>query len=279
MHTANRSRVTPLFAAMVLMLCFHFTSTAMAQDADSSDQAPVAGSFSAWNMQVLYGTDFEEPFNPNQVGKLTLSIENSAAWSWGSSYFFVDTLYSTQNDNGAWDLYGEWYPSASFGKMSGKDLSAGIFKDISLTMGLNAGRKSTGASPLVFLPGTTIDFKLPGFAFFSLGLYAYIDEGKFDGESNGCNNTGFQATSSWLVPFHLGKTDWQFGGFGEYITAHGACVEQFVSQTQLLVDLGKAFGRSPEKFYAGIEYVYWNNKFGNKGLDESVPQFMMMYKF
>ena len=163
--------------------------------------------------------------------------------------------------------------------MSGKDISAGIFKDISLTMGLNAGRKSTGASPLVFLPGTTLDFKLPGFAFFSLGLFAYINQGKFNGEDNGCNDTGFQGTSSWLIPFNIGSTDWQYGGFGEYITAHGNCSAQFVSQTQLTFDLGKVAGSKPGRMYAGMEYIYWDNKFGNEGLDERVPQFLLMYKF
>jgi nucleoside-specific outer membrane channel protein Tsx len=237
------------------------------------------GGYSSWNMQGLYGGSFDEPFNSENVGKLTATIENSAGWSWGSSYFFADVLNSTKNDGNAAEIYSEWYPSASFGKMSGKDLSAGAFKDISLTMGINAGRKSTGASPLVFLPGLTMDFKLPGFAFASLGLYAYIDEGELDGESNGCHETGFQATPSWLLPFPIGKTDWQFGGFIDYISSHGNCAEQFLTQAQLTMDVGKATGHAAGKFYVGMEYLYWNNKFGIDGAEESSPQVLMMYKF
>jgi hypothetical protein len=112
-----------------------------------------------------------------------------------------------------------------------------------------------------------------------LGLYAYINRGQLNGESNDCQSTGFQATPSWLLPFKIGSTDWQFGGFGDYITAHGNCATQYLSQTQLTMDIGKATGNAPGKFYLGMEYLYWNNKFGIDGVNESSPQFLMMYKF
>lgn len=43
--------------------------------------------YSSWNIQALYGNDFQEPFNPKDVSKAILTMENSAGWSWGSSFF------------------------------------------------------------------------------------------------------------------------------------------------------------------------------------------------
>ena len=246
-----------------------------------------ASGYSSWNVQFLHGTEFQEPFNSRDVHKDIMTIENSSARSWGSSDFCIDTMYSTENDLNtdgfevyAWEGYAEWFPSASISKMTGADLSVGILNDVSLTMGINAGRKSTGSDPLVYLPGLTFDLKLPGFAFFSLGTYAYIDQGQVNnGDSNNCHSPGAQVTPSWLLPFSVGGADFQFGGFIDFITAHGNCASQVVSQPQLTMDVGKMLGATPGKFYAGVEYQYWNNKFGFEGMDEHFPQVMAAYKF
>lgn len=260
---------------------------AEANRAMTGSVAEEASGYSSWDVQFLYGSQFQEPFNPNDVSKAIVTIENSSAWSWGSSYFFVDTAYSIKNDQNsdgkerhAWDGYAEWYPSASIGKLSGTNLSAWIINDVSLTAGLNYGRKTTGAEPLIYLPGLTFDLSLPGFAFFSLGTYAYIDRGTVNnGDNNGCHSTGLQITPSWLLPFSIGTVDFQFAGFLDYITKHGDCKAQVVSQPQLTVDMGKLLGMNPGKLYAGTEFQYWNNKFGIEGLDEHFPQALLIYRF
>jgi nucleoside-specific outer membrane channel protein Tsx len=238
------------------------------------------GGYSSWNLQGLHGAGFQEPGNPRDVGKAIVTVENSAGWSWGSSFFFVDLIHSTANDAGATELYAEWFPSLSLGKTTGNDLAIGPIKDVSLTMGLNAGRKNTGANPLVYLPGVTLDLSLPGFAFASIAAFAYIDRGEINnGQSNGCHATGFQVTPAWLLPISIGTADFQFGGFVDYISSHGNCAAQVLSQPQLTIDAGAAFGGKPGKFHAGVEYQYWNNKFGIEGLDEHFPQLLVMYKF
>ena len=278
---AGRQAFAKQLSAILLVV---IGSTVHAAEPDNTGAN--GGGYSNWNVQFLHGSHFQEPFNPANVHKDIITIENSSAWSWGSSYFFIDTLYSSENELNvdgyevsAWEGYAEWYPSASISKMTGADLSVGILNDVSLTMGINAGRKSTGSDPLVYLPGLTFDLKLPGFAFFSLGTYAYIDQGQVNnGDSNDCHSSGAQVTPSWLVPFSIGDADFQFGGFIDFITAHGHCESQVVSQPQLTMDVGKMLGATPGKFYAGVEYQYWNNKFGFEGMDEHFPQVMAAYK-
>ncbi|MFK8068468.1 MAG: hypothetical protein AB8D52_09490 [Gammaproteobacteria bacterium] len=48
---------------------------------------------------------------------------------------------------------------------------------------------------------------------------------------------------------------------------------------RLLLDVGNVFGYKQGKLMAGIEYQYWHNKFGIKGVTESVVQAQLMWKF
>jgi nucleoside-specific outer membrane channel protein Tsx len=250
-------------------------SAGQAQDAGTPPAAP---GFSSWNAQLLYGTEFQEPGIAEDVAKLAGTFENASGWSWGSSYFFVDITRSDEHDAHASEVYGEWYPSASLGALTGRDLSAGILRDVSVTLGINAGTKNTGADPLVYLPGVTFDLKLPGFAFFSIGTYAYIDDGRFSGQDNGCHETTYQVTPSWSLPFSLGKAKLSFDGFVDFIGEHGDCVSQVLSQLQLKVQVA-SFGSKPDTLHAGIEWEYWDDKFGIEGLDENFPKLMLQWKF
>jgi nucleoside-specific outer membrane channel protein Tsx len=234
--------------------------------------------FSAWDVQLLHGRKFREPGNPEDVSKSIVTFENAAGWSWGSSYFFADVLKSDGSDSHATEVYSEWYPSASLSKLSGKSLGAGVLRDVSATFGINAGTKSTGAAPLVYLPGVTFDLKLPGFAFFSLGTYAYIDRGRITGASNGCNNTTYQVTPSWALPFSVGGLKFSFDGFVDFIGEHGQCASQILSQPQLKMDVG-SLASKPGDLYVGIEWQYWRSKFGISGLNESFPQALLFWKF
>lgn len=234
--------------------------------------------FSAWDVQLLHGRKFEEPASADDVAKTLVTFENSSAWSWGSSYFFVDLLKSDGEDDHATEVYAEWYPSASIGKLSGSAIQFGPLRDISVTLGLNAGTKSTGADPLIYLPGFTFDLNIPGFRFFTLGTYAYVDDGRIDGDSNGCHDTGYQITPSWSLPIELGSVHMSFDGFIDFIGAHGECDHQIVSQPQLKLDIGNFWG-TPNKLYAGVEWQYWQSKFGIDGLDESFPQAMIQLNF
>jgi nucleoside-specific outer membrane channel protein Tsx len=145
-------------------------------------------------------------------------------------------------------------------------------------MGINAGSKSTGAAPFVYLPGLTLDIKVPGFQFFSLGMYAYIDRGRFGGQDNGCNATTYQITPSWSLPFAIAAARLRFDGFIDFIGSHGGCASQTLSQPTIKVDLG-SFGGKPNRLFAGIEWVYWRNKFGISGFSQSAPQALVMWVF
>jgi nucleoside-specific outer membrane channel protein Tsx len=234
--------------------------------------------FSSWNAQLAYGTEFHQPGTSRDVAMVIGTLENTTAWSWGSSYFFTDILQSDGSDRHAREVYAEWYPSASLSKLSGASLAAGPLRDISATLAVNAGTKSTGAAPLVILPGLTFDLNLPGFRFFSIGAYAYVDRGRISGADNGCHSTSYQVTPAWSLPFSIGAVKLSFDGFADFIGSHGQCARQLLTQPQLKVDLGALRAR-PGKLYVGVEWQRWDNKYGIEGLDENLPQLLAQWMF
>lgn len=271
------SRIVRL-ALAGLLLALACTPVRAQQPPERADVKPQPQGYSSWDVQLLYGTKFREPGNPADVAKQITTFENSSGWSWGSSYFFVDVLKSNGEDNHATEVYGEWYPSASLSKLSGNKLAFGPVRDVSATFGINAGTKSTGAAPMVYLPGATFDLSIPGFKFFSLGTYAYIDEGRINGASNGCHSTTYQITPSWSLPFAFGGIKLSFDGFVDFIGSHGSCASQTLSQPQLKLDVGSFWSKSG-KAYVGVEWQYWRNKFGIQGLDENFPQLLGTWVF
>ena len=156
-----------------------FASLAFAQDSQR---------FTTSNLQVKYG-NFQEPGIDEDVPKNDFTFENTSAGRRWSSYLFVDVLRSwSEADANAKEVYGEWYPSLSIRTIAGRQPSTGVLRDVKLTVGLNTGVRSTGPSPFVVLPGATFDLKVPGFAFLSVGAFAYIDRGRFQGQPTDCTD-------------------------------------------------------------------------------------------
>ncbi len=239
--------------------------------------AMAAQGFHSSNLQALYGWTFHQPGIAEAVPKNVFTFENTASGRWWSSYLFVDAARSwSEADANAKEVYGEWYPSLSFRRFSGEERSKGFVRDVSFTLGLNTGVRSTGTSPFVLLPGVTADLKVPGFAFFSVGTFAYVDRGRFQGQPSDCHATTFQITPSWSLPFTVGAAKLTLDGFVDFIGRHANCEAQILSQPQLMLDLF-GFWQKPGKVYVGGEWDSWHNKYGISGLEDKVLLPMLMW--
>lgn len=260
-----------------------------------------AADWSDTEIQYVTGSKYREPFNPfgaggptrpwannTDVKKYIITLQHASGYKYGRNFFFVDFLTSTKNDpigGGSFgEVYSEWYTSLSMSKVTGANLNWGIIKDLNLTAGFNFGAKSNGANPRVLLLGPTVDFNVPGFIFFNVDFLAYRDTGRFAGVAKPSDTT-WQITPVWLSKFNIGQTKWVFTGhidwIGKRCPAAGFCNDQAVevlAQPELKLDIGNFFGK-PDTVYAGLEYQYWRNKFGFKGLNESHPQLQLSWKF
>ncbi len=245
--------------------------------------------WSATELELLHGWDYREPFNAHRVSKSLVTIQHASGYGLGRNFMFVDLLKSGSqerdlgnNPESPTEIYGEAYTTLSLSKVAGRELAGGPVRDLGLTLGLNAGTKDSqlGPRPKVYLAGLTLDFAVAQ-GFFNMDVLAYWDRGCYDG-INSCPDykTTYQITPAWSVPFRLGPVDAEFAGFVDIIGARGAgTVRQVLTQPQLRLDIGRGLLGEKGRLYAGIEYQYWHNKYGSRGVDEHNPQLLVLWKF
>jgi len=259
-HVMSRQAAS-MQVAVAILPALACATTALAQD---------HAGFSSSDLQAKYGWNYQQPGIPQYVPKSTFTFENTSAGRWWSSYLFVDVIRSWSDaDANAKEVYGEWYPSLSLRRISGKGYSDGFVRDVSATFGLNTGVRSTGVSPFVLLPGLTLALNVPKFAFFSVGAFAYIDNGRFEGQPSDCQATTYQITPSWSLPFSAGAAKLKFDGFVDFIGKHANCEAWILTQPRLALDLS-ALWHKPGNVYAAVDYSYWHNKYGIAGLNDQV---------
>jgi nucleoside-specific outer membrane channel protein Tsx len=215
------------------------------------------------NVSWLQGRDYELDYAPGRddASRKVITLEHLSGHSWGGIFGFVDFLRS---DAGSREIYAELSPRVSLASligsgMAGKGLGFGPVTDVlalaTLEIGhyddpaqLTAGKGSVSNK----LYGVGFDLAVPGFQFVSVGLFRANNEAQDDDE---------QLTLAWALPFNTGSWSWLYDGFVDWsssATDHHASLNW---TSQLKLDVGQFWG-SPKVLYAGIEYAYWNNKFG-----------------
>lgn len=201
-----------------------------------------------------------------------VTVEHASGWQYGQNYLFVDTIHHRDGqDPVSWEAYGEAYAYLSAGKIFASSFAFGSVKDIGMTFGFNAGSQPVAAPFRAYLAGGSLQFDWPVFQFLQIDLLAYRNER--------LASTAFQVTPSWELPFSIAGAQFRFRGFMDYIAAGGAGpAETILFQPQLLLDVGTYAGGA-NHFLLGFEYQYWHNKFGLAGIEESLPQALMMLRY
>lgn len=224
-----------------------------------------AAQWSSTNVQYLYGDRYTDVGTNTEVSASIITLEHVNGWKYGDNFYFVDI---TNPDRGASKLgtgyYGELSPRLSFGKMTDKDLSFGIVKDVLITTTAEIGSGFQN-----YLYGVAIDLDIPKTPVAQINTYVRneIGPGK---------DPGYQVTLVWLTPFNIGNLSFAFEGFFDYAFDQDHAEDNIITAPRLLLDLGKTWG-AEGVLQAGIEYQIWRNKFGIDGIDEDVPQFMLKW--
>jgi nucleoside-specific outer membrane channel protein Tsx len=223
----------------------------------------LAAIWSSTNMQYLYGSGYELASSEDAS---IITLEHASGWKYGDNFFFFDIFQPFDKDN---DIYGEWHPRLSFGKMTGNSWAFGPVKDVLVATELNVG-----TAWRAYLYGAGFDLDLPHFAFFSVNFFLRKEfNSAFDVEYS-----TYQISPSWSLPFNLGNARFDFTGFLDYAGSDGDFKANLLTAPQLLLDVGNFSGK-PGNFFVGVEYQYWKNKYGVDGIDESVAQLMAKWYF
>jgi nucleoside-specific outer membrane channel protein Tsx len=220
--------------------------------------------WTASDIQVLHGNDFE--FGVDE--RTTVTVEHGHGWQYGTNFFFADI--ADRGDIGV-EVYAEVYSYLSMNKITGRNWSLGPVKDVSLVSGLNIGNEPESDNFKAYLLGLSFDLANPAFDYLQLDVTAYKADdiaGKY----------GVQITPVWSLPFEIAGLKFKFRGFTDFRTGNtnGSGNFHILAQPQLLFDVGDLAGWKSDKIYVGTEYSLWHNKFGVKGVDESVVQAMII---
>lgn len=212
------------------------------------------------NIQLLKGWDYEIGTKDRTI----ITLEHANDWKYGDFFMFID---GTRFDQGKSTAYGEFAPRFSLSKIAGKKQSSGIIKDVLISTMLEKGKGKIKT----YLYGGAVDINVPGFKFFKTNLFIR-DNPEIQ------NDNTWQVTIVWNRPIAIKNQKLLFEGFADFIGQEGDTYRSNqMIVPRVLLDIGHIIGRQEEKFYGGVEYQHWHNKFGIKGKSEDV--FQLQFKW
>ncbi|WP_420589407.1 hypothetical protein [Bacterioplanoides sp.] len=218
----------------------------------SAEQFWADNSFSA-----LYGNQYTmTPDNTSTDNELTtLTLEHVSGHSWGGVFFFVDRHVGEDEFR---ETYGEVSP-----KFTLTSFEDSIVKNINAAFTYEFGTSAKGGANAFsqdnYLYGIGADLAIPGMDFASVTYYYAQRNNTFSS-----NDDDHQITLTY--GWHAGN--FNIDGFLDYSTGTSKHDSEMNFTPQLTYNLGPALGVK-NKVKVGVEYSYWNNKFGQKGVEDS----------
>ncbi len=249
--------------------------------------AASAAQWSTTSLSYLNGNGFEYGDN----NKDELSFEHASGFAYGDNFFFFDVTDAQAKDSNNYEIYGEWAPRLSLGKIFGYYNRDRILQDVLLAGAMEFGsardlpvdaNNTIHIATRTRLYGVGFDFKIPYFAFFNYNFYVRDNIDK--------EGTTFQSTITYLVPIKINdKFQFSWGAYIDYVHGEEGAKSTFDlaeshwhTAQQVLMDVGALWGK-PGVLQAGMEYQYWNRKYGlsigDDGAVENNAKWMVKWIF
>ncbi len=242
------------------------------------------------------GSTFAEPFNPDDIGKDILNLNHVSGYKYGTNFFNVDMLMSDSKDpaaagssEGAQEVYVVYRNTVDLEKATGMPFKFGPVRGTGVTVGFDYNTKTDkgyNSKKRMLVVGPTFSMDVPGFL--NVGLYELWESNAPNATPRYNYSTHPMVGLSWGVP--IASLPLSFEGFANFISSKGK--DEFGNDTaaetnidmQVMYDLGAALGSAPKTFKVGLEYQYWQNKFGNDsgrmaGATAKTPMIRMEYHF
>lgn len=202
--------------------------------------------WSDFSLSFLQGSDYEVVQAKQQV--VTFEYVNGSTW--GDTFMFFDRFMA---DDGSESTYGEYTSRYKISKLNG------FVKNLYVAASVEMGGGNN------YLVGIGTDLKVPHFKFVQLNVFH---------RTNDFTSDNMQATLAWNLP--IGPLS--YTGFMDYATAVDDNAASMNLTSQLGYNIGPALELS-NRFIIGIEYVFWNNKFGIDGVDERNANLLLKFHF
>lgn len=242
-----------------IFICFLFISFSIT--------SVFAEDFSTTNIQLLYGTHFDDFYAGNNTlngNMTTVTFEHFGTWKYGDNFFFADLTsgdfldFENQPSGIQYMGYFEWSPRLSIPQILNKEFNMGIVSNFYL-----AGEFSRAHGFYADLFGIGLDLTIPLFNAFSLNLFHREDS---------FNRDQFQATFVWAAPFKIKGLNCNFTGYTDIATTELDGTDIF-AQPQLVIDLSSLTKNIIPGLEAGVEWYYHRNDL----VDVSLPQALLKW--
>lgn len=243
----------------------------------------LSGQAADWSDTAIgfrHGTQFREPFNPDDIRKNIFFLTHANGYRFGGNYFNVDFLQSDSKDpaganstSGAREAYVVYRHFLDAGKVAGREFKVGPLRGWGLTAGFDWNTKTDAgynSKKRMWVLGPTAQFDVPGFLSVSL-LQLWESNAPYNTFTNtGTPRYRYKAhpmlNLAWGIA--VGALPLSFEGYANFIASKGK--NEFGGDTaretnidmQLMYDVGSHWGQ-PKTFKLGVAYQYWKNKFGN----------------
>lgn len=203
------------------------------------------------SISLLQGSDYKmvNPFSDETQDLTTMTLEHVSGHSWGGVFMFVDRHIGETQDDGSQfkETYGEVSPKFTVVKMDG------FVSAVNLAYTYEHNSTSSGFSQDNNLFGAGVDLSIPGMDFAS-ATYFYAQ--------NELKENDHQITLTYGASFGDVIVD----GYIDYSTGTEDSDHEFHFNPQLTYNVGSLLG-TKNKVKVGVEYSYWENKFGWKDRD------------
>lgn len=204
--------------------------------------------WSDFSVSLLRGTNYQV----GDANRTVFTLEHAAGYSWGDSFLFIDRL---ESDNGEKETYIELSPRWQLSAYQNNWL-----EHLYLSTTVEVGENFTN-----YLVGVGTNLKIPHFIFVKANLYHKdVDLG----------DNAIQSTISWALP--IGPLT--YDGFIDYVSSTDDSHTSMNLTSQLKYNIGTLIDNKTN-LYLGVEYVYWQNKYGIKGVDEKNLNLLVKYHF
>ncbi|MHC2002621.1 hypothetical protein ACYQR9_19555 [Methylobacterium sp. CM6241] len=236
-------------------------------------------------------------FSTRGIPKHIYNISHANAWAYGTNFFTLDILKSAsqdpggttnapggfaQYDYGATEAYGLYRGTLSLNALTGTKAFAvpGIIKDISLSYGFDANAKNTAFGPRKrdVVGGLNFAFDVPA-GFINASVHAYKEWNRNGFNTYPNRDVSFDTVPEieivYSLPLSFTGLPLSIAGFNNIVLPKGRGVTdvtafafnaktglEFLSRTNLVLDLGKLVYDTPNKVDVFIGFQYWLNKFG-----------------
>lgn len=249
---------------------------------------------SALSISLLKGDNFRDDLGYRE-DKTTLTLEHFALWEMGTVFFYYDITEPTtddgqnfndsDNDTYSNQFFGGTSVTFSLSRLTGKGISYGILKDVSIRAELENGSGNGNFNFQNYFYGLQYDLAIPGFDFFSFNtvlrdnpndpgvgtqLGAFWQMTWDYGRWSKFKFTGFVAASPWDGDQTHDSSKPSKAGFsrkGQFLT----------TQPQFLYDVGYGLFGKQNRLEMGFEYAYFLERFQQRDKDEKVLQYMVKW--